>query len=237
MKKIIVNRENFKIDEIELDQGTLSIGRSKERDLTIDDRTVSNHHANIVTIFGSTYIEDQGSTNGTFVNGKQTNTHTLHHGDVVTIGHYQLLFHGDTPDNPLLPTNATQVLDQGQVANLLELANQRNKGKDQKAKPRTAPRPVARANRKPPEKSKQPPVQKKPPESNESNKGDEGSKSNELPDVGTPDRLQDEPLAQPRGERRRRRSDTSPVASLKTIMLAILAAGVIFGLLFAYYIQ
>ncbi len=226
MSKIIVNRENFKIDEIELDQGTLSIGRSKDRDLTIDDRTVSNHHANIVTVFGSTYIEDQGSTNGTFVNGKQTNTHTLHNGDVVTIGHYQLLFQGETADNPLQPTNVTQILDQGQVASLLEKANQRSMEKKRGKKPRVTPPHAARAitARKIPKGTKQAPEYGTP------------RTSNELPDIDTPDLFQDEPHAQPSNEMHRlRRSDTSPATSLKTIVLAVLAAGITFGLLFAFY--
>jgi len=74
MAKIIVNRENFQVDEIDLQQGTLNIGRTSDNDLVIDDLTVSGRHAKIVSVFNSTYVEDLGSTNGTYVNGKRVQT-------------------------------------------------------------------------------------------------------------------------------------------------------------------
>jgi len=228
MSKIIVNRENFKVDEIELEHGTLTIGRGKDNDLTIDDRTVSNHHANIVTIFGSSYIEDLDSTNGTFINGKRTSTHTLHNGDVVTIGHYQLLFQGETADNPLQATNATQMLNQDEVANLLEKANRRNKEKAREQRAQVTPLHATQAVA----------GHKHPTEKPRAAHHETSSIDERLPDIDNPDLLQDESLAPPRGEMHHlRKTDTSPITSLKTIVLAVLAASITFGLLYAFYLR
>jgi FHA domain len=67
--------------------GGLSIGRSAEADVRIDDRYASGLHARIFSREGRTYVEDMRSTNGTILNEA-----TLHgeaeliDGDVVRIG-------------------------------------------------------------------------------------------------------------------------------------------------------
>ena len=48
--------------------GGLSIGRSGEADVRIDDRYASGVHARIFTRDGRTYVEDMNSTNGTLLN-------------------------------------------------------------------------------------------------------------------------------------------------------------------------
>ncbi len=73
--------------------GGLSIGRSAEADLRIDDRYASGLHARIFSREGRTYIEDMNSTNGTLLNES-----TLHgeaeliDGDLVRIGDTELRF-------------------------------------------------------------------------------------------------------------------------------------------------
>jgi FHA domain-containing protein len=49
--------------------GGLSIGRSGEADVRIDDRFASGVHARIYSRGASYYAEDMGSTNGTYLNG------------------------------------------------------------------------------------------------------------------------------------------------------------------------
>lgn len=81
-------------DTLELKFGELSIGRSEDNAVCIKEPTVSSHHAKIFTFFNASYVEDLGSTNGTMVNGKKIKKHTLHNGDVITVGKCELIFNG-----------------------------------------------------------------------------------------------------------------------------------------------
>jgi len=92
MNRVILNLGNFKLDEIQLEKGTLTIGRAPDNDIRLEDPATSSRHAKLVTIFTSSFIEDLNSTNGTIVNGRKIIRHTLHHGDVISIGNLQLLF-------------------------------------------------------------------------------------------------------------------------------------------------
>jgi len=71
---------------IRLDR-SLSLGRSPDNDVLIDDPLVSRHHARIHVKAGQVFIEDLGSANGTRVNGMRiTGLHPLRPGDQITIG-------------------------------------------------------------------------------------------------------------------------------------------------------
>ncbi len=86
MAKISVIENNVPLDSLSLTAGTVSIGRAKDNDVRVQDSTVSSHHAKIVTFYNASYIEDLGSTNGTFVNGKRIQKYTLNPGDVISMG-------------------------------------------------------------------------------------------------------------------------------------------------------
>ncbi|HEX5593133.1 MAG TPA: FHA domain-containing protein [Solirubrobacterales bacterium] len=67
--------------------GGLSIGRSKEADIRIDDRYASSLHARVFSREGRFYVEDMNSTNGTLLNGATLNGEAeLIDGDAVQIG-------------------------------------------------------------------------------------------------------------------------------------------------------
>jgi pSer/pThr/pTyr-binding forkhead associated (FHA) protein len=51
--------------------GGLSIGRSTDADVRIEDRFASGIHARLYSRGATYYAEDMGSTNGTFLNGGQ----------------------------------------------------------------------------------------------------------------------------------------------------------------------
>ncbi len=97
MTRITISGEGTPPSERQLKPGTVTIGRKADNDVCLSDATVSGHHAKIVSYFQSSYIEDLGSTNGTFVNGRRVRMHTLHAGDVVVIGKFELCFEAAVP--------------------------------------------------------------------------------------------------------------------------------------------
>jgi hypothetical protein len=67
--------------------GGLSIGRSKESDVRIDDRYASSLHARVFSREGRYFAEDMSSTNGTLLNGATLKGEAeLIDGDTVQIG-------------------------------------------------------------------------------------------------------------------------------------------------------
>ncbi|MGD8783582.1 MAG: FHA domain-containing protein [Thioalkalispiraceae bacterium] len=75
---------------VNLQAGAISIGRADDNDLHIPDQTVSAHHARIFTYLDASYIEDLSSTNGTFLNGRRIQKHTLRPGDIIKVGRLEL---------------------------------------------------------------------------------------------------------------------------------------------------
>jgi hypothetical protein len=75
-----------------LERDRLTIGRSPDADIFLDDVTVSRRHA-VLTRRGRGFaVEDLGSLNGTFVNRRRVDAKTLEDGDEVQIGKYKLTY-------------------------------------------------------------------------------------------------------------------------------------------------
>lgn len=115
MAKIIISRDGAQLDEFTLTPGTIHIGRGDDNDVVIGDSYASTQHAKIVTFFSASYVQDLGSTNGTYVNGKRIKMHTLRDGDAITIGHHRLVMRADAPaaqaaTEPAPPPQATTVI-------------------------------------------------------------------------------------------------------------------------------
>ena len=71
----------------------ITIGRSRECDIFLEDLAVSRLHAVIRQLPDGGYeIEDQRSASGTFVNGMRISRYRLLEGDVVQIGLNRLTF-------------------------------------------------------------------------------------------------------------------------------------------------
>ena len=78
---------------IPLAHSHFEIGRSSRSDLSIDQESISRHHARIAAVGGGTYtLMDLGSTNGTYVNDVGITEHRLVDGDQIKIGRSILKF-------------------------------------------------------------------------------------------------------------------------------------------------
>jgi pSer/pThr/pTyr-binding forkhead associated (FHA) protein len=92
MAKIIIKFNNDVVDHVELKQGDMKIGRKPGCEIQIDNLSVSGEHANIFTVGDDSFIQDLGSTNGTFINNKKISKHHLKNGDTVVIGKHSLIY-------------------------------------------------------------------------------------------------------------------------------------------------
>jgi pSer/pThr/pTyr-binding forkhead associated (FHA) protein len=77
-----------------LNQSVSKIGRDENNDITLPkDAYISRHHAWVLYIKGLWWIEDLGSTNGTFVNGDPVlDRQQLFPGDSIRLGRTDFLF-------------------------------------------------------------------------------------------------------------------------------------------------
>ncbi len=71
---------------VSLTGASLEIGRHPSTDVTINDRGISRVHARVYVKDGLHFIEDMGSSNGTFVQGDRVDNSALRDGDVVQLG-------------------------------------------------------------------------------------------------------------------------------------------------------
>ena len=70
----------------------LTIGRSPDAEIFLDDVTVSRDHAVLVRRSGDWYLDDSGSLNGTYVNRRRIDSHRLEDGDELQVGKYKLTY-------------------------------------------------------------------------------------------------------------------------------------------------
>jgi hypothetical protein len=79
--------------------GGISIGRSPEADVRIEDRYASGVHARIYSRGPSYYVEDMNSTNGTFLNGGRLDGEAeLKDLDELRIGDTEFRFELEVPE-------------------------------------------------------------------------------------------------------------------------------------------
>ena len=70
----------------------MTIGRSPDAEVFLDDVTVSRNHALLVRRRDGVYIDDLGSLNGTYVNRRRIESHKLDDGDELQVGKYKLTY-------------------------------------------------------------------------------------------------------------------------------------------------
>ena len=72
--------------QIAREKQVINIGRTSDNDLVINNIKVSRKHAKLEKAGSDWFIEDLGSSNGTFINGKKVKKERVTQKDVITIG-------------------------------------------------------------------------------------------------------------------------------------------------------
>ena len=76
---------------LELREKDLTIGRSLDADLVVDDEKASRTHCAIRKENGTYFIKDLQSKNGTFVNGLRIESKALEHADRIRVGSTEIV--------------------------------------------------------------------------------------------------------------------------------------------------
>jgi pSer/pThr/pTyr-binding forkhead associated (FHA) protein len=105
MAKLILTHDGVNLRDYPLNKDRVTLGRSPESDIQLDDGAISSNHAVIDRVESAYldnhfdyYIEDLGSTNGTTVNKVGIDRHLLKQGDVIQVGKHKLVFNSGEGD-------------------------------------------------------------------------------------------------------------------------------------------
>lgn len=94
--KLIVLSEQLRGKSFELTDETCTVGRTEACGVCIPDPTISGHHCTLVRLSNGSYgVRDEGSTNGTRVNGVKMegeDVQPLVHSDILQVGGVEMLF-------------------------------------------------------------------------------------------------------------------------------------------------
>jgi pSer/pThr/pTyr-binding forkhead associated (FHA) protein len=96
MPRLLLKFSGMVLKDIPLDKPQVTIGRKMDNDLVIDNLAVSGHHARVVEENGIYFVEDTGSTNGTFLNETKVQKQRLQPGDQIRVGKHVLIFEDET---------------------------------------------------------------------------------------------------------------------------------------------
>lgn len=94
MYKIVAVGGKIRGQEFILNDGSNLIGRGQECDHVLEVQGVSKKHMSITVNGDSAFVEDLGSSNGTFINGKLTKAKTVKNGDKIALPNviFQIVF-------------------------------------------------------------------------------------------------------------------------------------------------
>lgn len=108
--KLIVLSKVLRGQAFELTKQKYTIGRTDDNDICVPDGTVSSHHAYVEKREdGDYYAMDNGSTNGTRVNGVKTDGQKLMNTDILQCGGVELLFDSENKDASKLMSTQTAI--------------------------------------------------------------------------------------------------------------------------------
>jgi len=101
MPHLIASVEGVEIKKINLQKDRTTLGRAPDNDIVFDNMVVSGHHC-VFDLKGlaDVFVEDLGSTNGTYINGKMVKRQRLHDGEDIAIGNFRIRFHSGSAQAP-----------------------------------------------------------------------------------------------------------------------------------------
>lgn len=126
MAKLILNPGTPFARELDLKRGKITLGRSPDNDIQINDATISSHHCEVNVSDISISVRDLGSRNGSFVDGKKIEKAVLQSGELLRLGQVEMCFQLQEvniaiPKQEVLPEQTSVLLADGVVSCLNHL--------------------------------------------------------------------------------------------------------------------
>ena len=110
-------KDNEISETFPLEDGEAFLGREEHCEIRVGFPGVSRRHLRLLTVMGDTFVEDLGSRNGTYVNGRLARKCALNDGDVLQIGQVEFRYEKDSANEGSMDQqdpDATAVLPPGQ---------------------------------------------------------------------------------------------------------------------------
>lgn len=122
MAEIIVKFDDKIIERVVTEKKRISIGRTNDNDIVLENRGVSRKHAIIEFNNNAAVIMDNESLNGTFVNNRKISEEVLRDDDIITIGKYSLIYHVESKatDDKMTAMDGTMVLNTKKQKDMIE---------------------------------------------------------------------------------------------------------------------
>jgi len=121
MPEIIVKFDDKVIERVVSEKKRITVGRTADNDIVLDNLGVSRRHAEIEFHPDSAVIMDNESLNGTFVNDRKITEEILKDNDQITIGKFNLIYHTEEEkSSKLTDLDGTMVLRTRKQKELLE---------------------------------------------------------------------------------------------------------------------
>ncbi len=90
MAKLVIFLDDKVLKEVALNKDRITLGRRPHNDVVIDNLAVSGEHAVLLREGDGYVVQDLGSTNGSYINGKPVKRAPFREGDSLDIGKYTL---------------------------------------------------------------------------------------------------------------------------------------------------
>ena len=81
------------VSDYYFESGCAVLGRTADNDIQIDNKFISRHHLRLTSNADGCVLEDLDSTNGTYMLGHQVTKVALKHGDIISVGVHELVYH------------------------------------------------------------------------------------------------------------------------------------------------
>lgn len=121
MPELVVRFADKVVQRVVTEKERITIGRTSENDIVLDNRGVSRRHAQIEFSDNGALLIDNDSLNGTFINQRRVTEQFLQDKDTITIGKFDLIFYKESqPTKKMTDMEGTMVLNTKRQKELVE---------------------------------------------------------------------------------------------------------------------